>query len=201
MAFTVFLILALGAVAFSANVVFGRNPAICAVHLVGAFFCLSGIYLLIGFPFLAAIQLMVYAGAIMVLFLFVIMLLDLRREEPGPRAMSTLLGPLFAAGIGGVLAVVLPRLAVSDRNAPVPGAGASASSGGRGMAESLFGTNLLAFEAASVFLLAGIVAVVVLAKRQRRAHREILLQARGRRPGTPTGGPSAPVAGVGGGAR
>jgi NADH-quinone oxidoreductase subunit J len=163
----VFYVLALFSVFFGANVVFQRNPAICAVHLVGAFFCLSGIYLVLGFPFMAALQLLVYTGAIMVLFLFVIMLLDLRKEEPRETPIAALLAPLFAGALLAFLALTYPDFMVS----PVPGgdleAGIRSASGGKLLAENLFGRHVLAFEATSVLLLGAILGVVTLAKRRR----------------------------------
>lgn len=177
MELVVFVILAIGAVGAAINVVLGKSPTVAGVNLVTTFLCLAGIYLLIGFPFLAALQVMVYAGAIMVLILFVIMLLDLRREEPGLQTISSLIGPVIAACIAAFLALVLPDSKVSQANLPLVGTGQSASVGGEGLAQSLFGTNLILFEVSSVLLLVGIIGVVVLASRQRKSQTE-RLQAR-----------------------
>ncbi len=178
MALPVFLILAAGAVFFAANVVLRRNPAECAVHLVGSFFCLAGIYLMIGFPFLAALQLLVYAGAIMVLFLFVIMLLDLRREEPRENPRISTIAPLAMGLLFGLLAVVLPDMPVAVATGRGAVAGAGGAEGGKELANYLFGRHLLTFEATSLLLLAGIFGVVVLAKRRtsRKADLERLLE-------------------------
>jgi NADH-quinone oxidoreductase subunit J len=164
----IFLVLAAGSIVFAANVVLRRNPAACAVNLVGTFFCLSGIYLLIGFPFLAAIQLMVYAGAIMVLFLFVIMLLDLRQEEPRNTPIGGLLAPLFAAAVLGLVVPFFPDAEVKAAMNLTPIQGETASWGGQGLAVALFGRHMIVFEATSLLLLAGILGVVVLAKRRPR---------------------------------
>ena len=172
MELVVFLVLAIGALGSAINVVLGKSPTVAGVNLVSTFLCLAGIYLLIGFPFLAALQVMVYAGAIMVLILFVIMLLDLRREEPGIHTIASLLGPVIAACIAAFLALILPGAKISQTNLPAAGTGDSASKGGLGLAESLFGTNLILFEITSVLLLVGIIGVVVLAKRQHKSHAE-----------------------------
>ncbi len=172
MELVVFLVLAVGALGSAINVVLGKSPTLAGINLVSTFICLAGIYLLIGFPFLAALQIMVYAGAIMVLILFVIMLLDLRSEEPGLYSLSSLLGPVIAACIAAFLALILPGSKVSQIALPTAGDGSSASVGGPGLAESLFGTNLLIFEVSSILLLVGIIGVVVLASRQHKPHAE-----------------------------
>ena len=80
-----FYLTAAGAIAGALGVVLGRNPVGNVLALLACFFCLATIYLLAGFQFLAAAQVLVYAGAILVLFLFVIMLLNLGRAGPLPR--------------------------------------------------------------------------------------------------------------------
>src|SRR5207248_7969828 len=78
-----FYVFAVGTLAGSAMVVLRRNPIHGAVSLVGAFFFLAGIYVLLSAHLIAILQIMVYAGAVMVLFVFVIMLLNLKEEELG----------------------------------------------------------------------------------------------------------------------
>ena len=76
-----FYILAILAVLSAFNVILMRSPVYCAISLVGCFFFLGVIFILLNNEFVAAVQILVYAGAIMVLFLFVIMLLNLRAEQ------------------------------------------------------------------------------------------------------------------------
>jgi len=168
--YTVFLILGIATILFALNVVLRRNPAVCAVHLVGAFFCLSGIYLLIGFPFLAALQLMVYAGAIMVLLIFVIMLLDLSKEEERDVTYSSVIAPLFAGALLGLLATLLPSFEIATTQPDL--GGESAARGGQQLAVALFSKHLLAFEATSLLLLAAILGVLVLAKKRGKSLRQ-----------------------------
>lgn len=78
-----FYVFAVGAIAASAAVVFFRNPIYSAIALIGDFFCFAGLYVLLSAHFMAVIQILVYGGAIMVLFVFIIMLLNLRDEELG----------------------------------------------------------------------------------------------------------------------
>src|SRR3954467_6595518 len=97
-----FWIFAVLTVAFSAQVVLRRNPVHAAISLVGAFFFLAGIYVLLAAHLIAILQVMVYAGAVMVLFVFVIMLLNLKEEELGHERLTawknTAGGPRHAPG-------------------------------------------------------------------------------------------------------
>ena len=91
-----FWILAFGAVAASVLVIGQRNPMYSVLLLIVSFAALSGLYVLLGAPFVAAIQIIIYAGAIMVLFLFVVMLLNVPTEDPPvrhPRRLLSGAGP------------------------------------------------------------------------------------------------------------
>ncbi len=142
-----------------------KNPVSAALWLVLMFFGLAGIYVVLEAYFVAAVQVLVYAGAIMVLFLFVIMLLDLRTEElaahRGPRLKA--LGVLGALGFlaAGATAVVASRV-------PWPGAqGLAPLDGGAGaIGAALFNRWLLAFEVTSFLLLGAILGAVLLTKRR-----------------------------------
>jgi len=180
----IFYVMAAGAVLFAAGVVLLRTPIASVISLLGSFFCLATIYLVAGFPFLAAVQILVYAGAVLVLFLFVIMLLNLTDATALPRLDQRLLGQRhlgFAAAISiallgiGLLALNTTELATVDPalveiaidaplGIPVAGEGSERT---LGLAGAMFTTYLLPFEATSLLLLATAVAVMVLAKRQR----------------------------------
>ena len=108
MAVILFYLMAAAAIAFAAGVIAARSPMHSVLSLLGSFVCLAVIYLLAGFPFLAGAQLLVYAGAIMVLFLFVIMLLNLGDPESLVEHPTRALGArhvAVAAGAAGALAV------------------------------------------------------------------------------------------------
>jgi NADH-quinone oxidoreductase subunit J len=162
-----------GALVSSAQVVLRRDAVVAGMNLVLAFFCLSGIYLLLGFPFLATVQVLVYAGAIMVLFLFVIMLLGASRLAPTPRNARTGLGAALAAALGVEAAIVGAHLAAGREAMAESGPAGEPGGAGREIAESVEGVAallfrdelVLPFEIAGVILLAAIVAVVVLARR------------------------------------
>jgi len=155
--FYVFAALALG----SALVVIGQRHAIYSAFALIVTLCsLSAIYGLLGSPFIAVLQLVVYAGAIMVLFLFVIMLLNVGREEREGGERS---GLKIAAGIlTGVLLLQAGAVLLQAVVAPAPGFDASTHK----MAQDLFSPRYLyAFEATSILILASIVGAVALAKK------------------------------------
>jgi NADH-quinone oxidoreductase subunit J len=145
----------------SAIVVIGqRNPLYSALALIVTLCSLAAIFGILGSPFIAVIQVIVYAGAIMVLFLFVIMLLSVKREEPGT-------GQAVFRGTAAALAAVLVlQLGTVLLRAERPVAPAEFDASTRRMAEVLFSPYFLyAFEATAVLILAALVGAVVLAKK------------------------------------
>ena len=176
-----FLVLAVVAVVASIAMVLVRSSVHSALFLVLTFFCLAVLYLTLNAEFLAAIQILVYAGAIMVLFLFVITLLNPGREETEDRLGAQ--RPLaLALGLGLLVEIVLllssgmVRDALGDFPAAIPFeqqlGGASRPAEQLGNTEAvgieLFTTYLLPFEITSVLLLLAVIGAVVLAKRQLR---------------------------------
>ncbi len=162
-----FFILGALAVLGAIGVLVCRSPLHSAVSMIGTMGSLAVIYLLHHAEFIFAIQIMVYAGAVMMLVVFVIMLLDLQREESvtAKLAGSKLFGFVISALLLGLLLVPL-------------GARLTGMSGDMGKAElvrtgsvefiaqKLFGPYLLPFEVASVLLLVGLVGAVALAKKR-----------------------------------
>ena len=178
MAELIFYVLAVLSVVAGLGVVACRNPLFSLLSLLGAFFCLASIYLLAGFQFLAATQLLVYAGAIMVLFLFVIMLLNLGDEKQyadRPAVIGKRRVAVAAAAAGlllftGALTVGLKPVAAAGSDGRTAAPSFETSEGLddlHSIGELLFSRYALPFEAASLLLLATMVAVIVLAKRQR----------------------------------
>src|SRR5881397_2320349 len=157
-----FTVIAAAAVITALVVLLHRNPVIGALFLVSNLMCVAILYLLLDAQFLAAIQVIVYAGAIMVLILFVIMLLNLQRESAGISAggVQMTLGTLAALGF-----LVL----VSRAIAPLRGAGrqVQASFGTvEAVGRSLFREYYYPFEIISLILLVAMMGAVVLAKRK-----------------------------------
>ena len=157
---------------FAIGVIRARLPLFSVLCLLGCFFCLASIYLLAGFQFLAATQLLVYAGAIMVLFLFVIMLLNLGDESELKRQLgNSLYGKRLA--IAGSIAALLGLAALiaigpSAELTPSESMLAHGIDDLEAIARVLFGRYMLPFEMASLLLLATIIGVIALAKRDRR---------------------------------
>ena len=147
-----------------------RSPVVSAMWLVLTMFSLAALFVILGAQFIGAIQVLVYAGAIMVLFLFVIMLLNLGRDEPTD--LPGRLGGLIMLGVGTVLAVelwavtkIVPageiRLPAGALESVVEQEGAVGAISG-----PLFRDYIVPFEITSVLLLAAVVGAVVLAKRR-----------------------------------
>jgi NADH-quinone oxidoreductase subunit J len=167
--------MALLSVASALGVVLAKNPIQCVLSLLGCFFALATIYLLAGFQFLAAAQILVYAGAIMVLFLFVIMLLNLGAPGTADKTDARMFSrPNAVLSVFVALAVLALGFWTMKQSGTVlaatevPERGVDSVSG---LAGEMFGRYLLPFEAVSLLLLATAVAVVVLAKRERGTKR------------------------------
>ncbi len=162
------------------NVILQRNPIYCALFLVANFACLAVYYILLDAQFLAAVQIIVYAGAIMVLFLFVLTLLSPGRDEPGDDPLVRYRIPAFvlAVAVAAILALDLGRNVLHgvinttgqtvDGSCPAPNPGHTG--GGLGcvqtIADQLFSTYLFPFEVTSFLLLLAMLGAVVLAKRK-----------------------------------
>jgi NADH-quinone oxidoreductase subunit J len=139
---------------------FSRNPVTSAMFLVLTIVSLAGLFVLLHAFFLAAVQVLVYAGAVMVLFLFVIMLLDLKAEERRKIKAFGFVGGLIS--VGAILIIFLASL----WNAPL-GANESPTLDGSTvlLGRLLFTQYLLPFEIVSVLLLVAMVGVVLLSKK------------------------------------
>ena len=160
-----FYVFGLMALASAVSVISQRNPIASALSLVLCFFALAAEYVLLDAHFVAVIQVLVYAGAIMVLFIFVIMLLNIRESGPTP------LGTLSNRGIFGLMAAGLLGIGILaglDGLVHHPAASLPADYGTiHAIGTVLFsGPYLLPFEAVSLLLTVGMVGAVVLAKRE-----------------------------------
>lgn len=161
-----FLMFAAIAVVSGLNVVLQRQPIASALSLVGVMGSLAMLYLLLGAQFIAAVQVIVYAGAVMVLFVMVIMLLNAGRERSaGASLMASALGAPLLAGLAAALAYVI-FLAFPDPR-PVR-FGEFREGGAAQVGYALFTRYLLPFELTSVLVLIAILGAVALAWREGR---------------------------------
>jgi len=160
MHFAIFFFFAAVAVIFALVVILHRNPVVGALSLVASFFALAVMYVLLEAPFLAALQVIVYAGAIMVLFLFVIMLLNLKHQvEPATRPIQQFLGYTGSALFGIALVYYLSKYAVTQ----LPSGPFVADA--RTVGIKLFEAYIFPFEMVSILLLAAIVGALLLSGR------------------------------------
>jgi len=164
-----FFLFAAVAVVSAVVMVTHKNPVYSALFLIVTMFAISGFYVLLNAPFIAAVHVIVYAGAIMVLFLFVVMLLDLGSEGSTRRPISVfaVLGVLAAVVLVGQLGYFLfsgfhELAAPSTSGEPVVGST-------KAVGQVLFTRYLFPFEITSVLLLSAIIGSVILAKQKLRS--------------------------------
>lgn len=162
----VFILLAGLAIGCALAMVAQRNPLYSAISLIGVFISLSCLYLTLAAPFIAAVQVIVYAGAIMVLVVFVIMLLNVEAEDRRRPRLGYLLPVAIglAAVLIGEVAFVLYSVPVSLERPPGPADIGLTSSIGIG----LFTKYLLPFEITSILLLMALVGAMTLARRAKK---------------------------------
>jgi len=165
----VFYTLAALIVAFAVLVVTTRNTVHCVLFLVGNFLCVAIVYVLLAAEFLAVIQILVYAGGIVVLYLFVVMLVNLQRPADAPPNRAR------RAGAGFVLAAVMlaeiAAIVVFSAARPAPAAThALPASSGLGNTKVvgllLYSDYLVPFEVASMLLLVAMVGAIILARKE-----------------------------------
>jgi len=180
---TVFWIFAAVAVISATLCILQRSPVSAALWLVSTMFSLAGIYVLLNAQFIAVIQVLVYAGAVMVLFLFVIMLLNLGHAQSDLRGPGTLTATIVVVGLLLIELLTLwrysPRALAAELTGEMLPDTRTMFMAGQitqrqieqqgvvgGIAAPLFQTYLVPFEITSILLLAAIVGAVVLAKRR-----------------------------------
>jgi NADH-quinone oxidoreductase subunit J len=140
-----------------------RNPVYSALSLLIMFFHVAGLYVTLHAEFLAAVQIVVYAGAILVLYLFVVMLLNVKTEERyhNQLPVAGLLGVMLCTEV--ILLAIQSRTAVSA--SAVPGDPVIASGNTETIGEVLYSTYLFPFEVASLILLVAMIGAIILAKK------------------------------------
>ncbi|WP_316790686.1 NADH-quinone oxidoreductase subunit J [Pedobacter frigoris] len=161
---SVFYFVATLSVIFSLMVIFSKNPVHSVLYLIVTFFTFTVHYILLNAQFLAVVNFIVYMGAIMVLFLFVLMLLNLNKDnEPLKSNMVKIVGVIAGCCLVVTLVGSLKATAISDpvilRN---PNLGLL-----KNLGKELFGPYMLPFELSSILLLAAMVGAVLLTKKEK----------------------------------
>jgi NADH-quinone oxidoreductase subunit J len=168
-----FYVLGALAIVASLGVIGQRNPIYSVMLLIGSFGALAGLYILLDSPFTAVTQIIVYAGAIMVLFLFVVMLLNVPREDaaewdrshplnrPGARRLGAALAVFLVFELGWAVWHISTRQAVPFKDISSGGISSVAALG-----RSIFTDYSFQFEATSILILAAMVGAVVLARKE-----------------------------------
>jgi NADH-quinone oxidoreductase subunit J len=158
-----FILFAGLAIGCAVAVVAQRNPLYSAISLIGVFIALAAIYVTLAAPFIAAVQVIVYAGAIMVLVIFVIMLLNVEHEEPRRKRLRFLVPA--AVGLAGILIAETVFILYSVRASEASLAGPTSNIGlTHSIGVNLFTAYLLPFEITSILLLMAIVGAMSLAR-------------------------------------
>jgi len=162
------------AVVAAFNLILQRNPIYSALSLIVTLCVMAALFLMLNAPFIAVIQIVVYAGAIMVLFVFVIMLLNIREEESKvdrQKYLKWVAPPMFLALLAQVFAVIryVDAQAPPIQSPNTPGVNPADSLGTvESIANAMFTTYVLPFEATSVLILMAIVGSQLLARRERK---------------------------------
>jgi NADH-quinone oxidoreductase subunit J len=143
-----------------------RNPINSALSLVVTFFCLAVFYVMLDAPFLAAVQIMVYAGAIMVLIIFVIMLLNIQAETGKRTAHTLITGCVVGFLILAETVWLIKGCTISENRGTMDQALVLKEGHTELIGTAMFGDFLLPFEITSLLLLAAIIGAVILAKKK-----------------------------------
>lgn len=162
MAHFLFFLLAIVCIGAVVAMIFSKNQAYSALFIILAFVCLAGLFGLLDAPFIAVIQIIVYAGAIMILFLFVIMMIDLREGIP-PERKRWIAGLSFV--IAGILIIEL-IFALKGFLSPVQTAVEGSAGSPTDLGRLLFTKYLYPFEITSVLIIAALVGAMILVKKK-----------------------------------
>jgi len=158
----IFFVLAAVAVLGAISLILQRHPIHSALSLIVVMVALAGLYLLLGAEFVAAVQIIVYGGAIMVLFVFVIMLLNAGEEErTNFSKLATYAGIPLAVALSGLIAA-----AIASSNLP-PAPATTALSSTKSLSMLLFKEFVYPFELTSFLILVAIIGAIVLAQREK----------------------------------
>jgi len=164
MAYFLFFLLAIVCVGAVLGMIFSQNQAYNALFLVLAFAALGGIFGLLNAPFIAVTQIIIYAGAIMVLFIFVIMMINVRQGIPAEKKKWT----MFLSIVLAVFLVLELIIAVKGSFQGIDSPGVEIASGPADLGRLLFTKYLYPFEITSILIIAALVGTIVLVKKREK---------------------------------
>lgn len=169
----VFYLFAALAVLGAVGMAIARSPVRSALSLALVFLALAAMYVLLNAPFLAVAQIMIYAGAVLILFLFVIMVLNPRLDMIGARSRAqSVVAIVFTVALGGLMAATFTSGQIAPATGQYTPEFVAANGHVQVIGTLLFSEFLLPFEIASVLLLVAIVGAMTLARRERVPHAE-----------------------------
>lgn len=163
MALFLFFLLAIVSVSAVSAMIFSKNQAYSALYVILAFVCTGGLFALLGAPFIAVVQIIIYAGAIMILFVFVIMMINVKDGLPPERKRWT----LYLSGLLGVVLLIELFLAVKAQMGAASSA-AELQTSPANLGRLLFSEYLYPFEITSILIIAAIVGSIVLVKKREK---------------------------------
>jgi len=162
MAHFLFFLLAIISVGAVLGMIFSKNQAHNALFIILAFLCLGGLFALLDAPFIAVIQIIIYAGAIMVLFVFVIMMINLKKGIPPERKKWT----VVLSFLIGIVLIIELILAVTGTFSPAQAPGSADLANPANLGKLLFTEYLYPFEITSILIIAVLVGAIVLVKKK-----------------------------------
>jgi NADH-quinone oxidoreductase subunit J len=162
MAQFLFFLLAIVSVAAVLGMIISKDQAYNALFLIVAFVCMGGLFALLEAPFIAAVQIIIYAGAIMILFIFVVMMINLRKGlEPEKKKWT-----MYFAVVVAVALVIELVLTVKGALEPVSAAASESLGNPTELGRLLFTKYLYPFEITSILIIAALVGAIVLVKKR-----------------------------------
>lgn len=160
----IFFVLAFLTLLSGLMVVFSKNPVHSVLFLIVCFFTIAGHYVMLQAEFLAIVHIIVYTGAIMVLFLFVIMLLNLNKENEGHKSAILQFASVISASALGLVILAASKDTVLLSDVPALEAGTGAV---KNIGQKLFSDFLLPFEVCSVLFLSAMIGVVLITRKEK----------------------------------
>ena len=164
MAYFLFFLLAIICIISVLGMIISKNQAYCAIYLILAFVCIGGLFALLEAPFIAAVQIIIYAGAVMTLFIFVLMMINLRKSLLPEKKKGIVYFSIFV----GIVLLVELFFSFKEALLPVTSSVAEKIGNPTDIGRLLFTKYLYPFEITSILIIAALVGAIVLAKKREK---------------------------------